>query len=390
MNNQPANTVLFESDASKSRINVENQIEYLKNVLNMSINSVKPKPVENINITEPYLPNYHKYRDDFLGEIQLEPILSLNSEKYTFYPIEYPAIYKNYKSQVAANWGVHEIDLANDKLDWENNLENDERLFIMYVLAFFNSFDGIVNANLKQNVIDVVKIKEAEAAYGKQYEMEIVHAETYSLLLDTFVNDNDLKDILINAIETMPAIKKKAEWCKKWIDSDKTYAHKIIAFAIVEGIFFSGSFASIYWLKSKHGKIMKGLRKANRYIARDENLHVILACKLYALLNNKLKESVVYEIMDEAIKHEIEFINDSLPCRLLGMNAELMSNYIMYCADRLLVQLGYSKKYNKKISLDFMGKIDVHCKQNFFEERNDSYSDAKIDNTNEFVILDDF
>ena len=200
----------------------------------------------------------------------------------------------------------------------------------MYVLAFFASADGIVNANIKKNLIDVVRIKEAECAYGKQFEMENAHGEMYSLMLDTFVKDETLKKKLIEAIKTMPSIKRKAQWCKKWIDSDKTYAHKLVAFAIVEGIFFSGSFASIFWLKTRPGSIMPGLRKSNKFIARDENKHVDLASLLNALLKNRLKESVIYEMFDEAIVIEEEFINASLPCRLLGMNAALMSQYIKY------------------------------------------------------------
>lgn len=278
--------------------------------------------------------------------------------------------------------------MAKDVAHWENSLSNDDRLFIMSVLAYFASGDGIVNANIKQNLIDVVKIKEAECAYGKQFEMENAHGEMYSLMLDTFVKDPVLKQKLINSIKTMSGIKKKTEWCEKWINSDKTYAHKLVAFAIVEGIFFSGSFASIFWLKTRPGSIMPGLRKSNKFIARDENLHVELACLLYSLLTNRLKESVIHEILKEAIDIEIEFINESLPCRLLGMNANLMSQYIKYCADRLLVQLNYHKLYNATNPFEYMKKIDTFCKENFFENRADGYSDSKINNKRKFVILE--
>lgn len=347
--------------------------------------------IENEEITEPYLPAYHKYASDFVEvEIKREPILSTISERYTVYPIQYTAVWENYKGQLKLNWVVEEVDLSKDVAHWNNLLSIDDRTFIMHVLAFFATADGIVNANIKQNLIDVVKIKEAECAYGKQFEMENAHGEMYSLMLDTFIKDPFLKKNLIEAIKTMPSIKKKAQWCKKWICSDKTYAHKLIAFAIVEGIFFSGSFASIFWLKTRPGSIMPGLRKSNKFIARDENKHVELAYILYSLLKNRLKESVVHEILEEAIMIEEEFINDSLPCRLIGMNAILMSQYIKYVADRLLVQLGYQKKYNADNPFEYMKKIDTFVKSNFFEERNDEYSDAKIDNPRVFVLLDDF
>ena len=344
---------------------------------------------ENLD-TEPYMESYIKYQDDFMDtNIKIEPILSLTSERYTVRPIQYDSIWKLYKRQIEMNWTVEEVILHKDIDDWKNRMSDDDRKFLMHVLAFFSAADGIVNANIKLNLIDVVKIKEAECAYGKQFEMENVHGDMYSLMLDTFIKDEKLKNKLIDAVKTMPAIKKKAMWCKKWIDSDKTYAHKLIAFAIVEGIFFSGSFASIFWLKTRPGSIMQGLRKSNKFIARDESMHVELACSLYSLLKNKLKESVVHEILDEAIAYEDEFINASLPCRLLGMNSKLMSQYIKYCADRLLVQLGYPKKYKVENPFEFMKKIDSFCKENFFENRSDAYSDAKINNPRILMLLDD-
>jgi len=345
----------------------------------------------NDEVTEPYLPSYHKYCNDFVNpEIKKEPILSLNSSRYTVYPIKYQSVWKNYKNQLQNNWVVEEVDMAKDVAHWTTKLNSDDRKFIMFVLAFFAAADGIVNVNIKENLIDIVKIKEAECAYGKQFEMENAHGEMYSLMLDTFVKNDILKSKLIDSIKTMPTIKKKAEWCKKWIDSDKTYAHKIVAFAIVEGVFFSGSFASIFWLKTRPGSIMPGLRKSNKFIARDEATHVQLACIMYALLNNKLRESVIHDILEEAVLIEDEFINSSLPCRLLGMNAELMSQYIRYVADHLLIQLGYHKKYNVENPFEYMKKIDTFVKGNFFEERNDGYSDAKINNPREFVFLKDF
>ncbi|MEM3062062.1 MAG: ribonucleotide-diphosphate reductase subunit beta [Nitrososphaerota archaeon] len=338
-----------------------------------------------------YLIAYYRYRDDFIGTtIEEEPILSSKSSRYTVYPIQYPRVWKNYKDQLKLNWFVEEVDLAKDLNDWETKLDDDDRRFIMHILAFFAAADGIVNANIKKNLIDVVKIKEAECAYGKQFEMENAHGEMYSLMLETFVKDDNLKNNLINSIKTMPSVRKKAIWCRKWIDSDKTYAHKLVAFAIVEGIFFSGSFASIFWIKTRPGSLMKGLRKSNKFIARDENKHVELACILYSLLRNKLKENVVFAIIEEAVEIESEFIRSALPCPLLGMNAELMVQYVKYVADRLLVQLGYQKKYKVENPFEFMKKIDTFVKSNFFEERNDSYTQANIDNPRIFKILNDF
>jgi len=341
----------------------------------------------NKDIMEAYMAPYKKYANDFVNkEFLPEPILSEKSHRYTVFPIHYPTIWKNYKNQQKLNWIVEEVDLSKDIAQWDKILSQNDRDFIMHVLAFFSAADGLVNANIKENLIDIVKIKEAECAYGKQFDMENVHGEMYSLMLDTFVKDDVLKNKLIESIKTMPSIIKKADWCRKWIDSDKSYAHKLVAFSIVEGVFFSGSFCSIFWLKTRKGSVMPGLIKSNRFIARDEAKHIELACLLYALLENKLKESVIYEIIEDAVLIEDEFINASLPCKLIGMNSKLMSQYIRYVADRLLVQLGYNKKYNADNPFEFMTKIDTYVKGNFFEERNDGYSDAKIDNARVFKI----
>lgn len=337
-----------------------------------------------------YLVSYLEYANDFIQVIQPEPILESSSERYTVLPTKYASIWKNYKSQLKRHWVVEEIDLSKDIKDWETHLSQDDRFFIMHVLAFFATADGIVNANIKKNLIDVVKIKEAECAYGIQFAMENIHGEMYSLMLDTFIQNDNLKNQLIDAIKTMPSIAKKADWCRRWIDCDKTYAHKLVAFAIVEGVFFSGSFASIFWLRTRPGAIMPGLCKSNMFIARDENLHVELACGLYSLLTNRLKTEIVYEIFQEAIDIETEFINVSLPCRLLNINSASMTEYIKNCADRLLVQLGYPKKYHASQPFDYMNKIDTFIKGNFFEERADAYSKANIDNPRIYMELDDY
>jgi len=343
-------------------------------------------------MNEQYFIAYNNYKSDFANEnIKPEPILSELSSQDTIFPIKYNTVWKNYKTQEKLHWIAEEIDMSKDYDHWIQKLDDDDRKFIMHVLAFFSASDGIVNANIKKNLIDLIKIKEAECAYGKQFAMENIHGEMYSIMLDLFIgHDGVLKEKLINAVKTMPSIKKKAQWCKRWIDCDKTFAHKLVAFAIVEGVFFSGSFASIFWLKTRPGSIMPGLIKSNKFIARDENLHVELACILYGLLVNKLKEKVVYEIIEEAILIEEEFINSSLPCKLLGMNSELMSQYIKYTADRLLVQLGYTKKYNVTNPFEYMKKIDTFVKVNFFEERNDAYSNSKIDNPRIFNLLEKF
>lgn len=340
---------------------------------------------------EEYMNAYLKYQNDFEGTtIKEEPILSSSKQRYTVYPIEYQTIWNNYKNQDKLRWTVGEVDLSKDVHHWDHVLSARDKYFLMHVLAFFAASDGIVNMNIKKNLIDLVKIKEAECAYGKQFDMENTHAEMYALMLETFVKDKATRDNLINSIKYMPCIRKKAAWCEKWIESDKTFAHKLFAFAIVEGVFFSGSFASIFWLKVRQGALMPGLRKANRFIARDEALHVNLAEALYLLLKNRLSEDVIYQIIDEAVQIEDEYINEALPCRLLGMNSVLMSQYIRYVADRLLVQLGYNKRYNTVNPFDFMNKIDTFHKLNFFEDRGDEYVNANIDNVREFKFVENF
>lgn len=326
-----------------------------------------------------YLQAYTVHANDFEGSVVPEDILEDSSSRLTIYPIKYPTIWKNYQKQLECNWVANEVQFNKDIEHWRTALTDDDRNFLMHVLAFFAGADGIVNINIGENLIGAVKIKEAECAYGKQFSMENVHGESYSIMLDTFVEDENLKARLFDSVRTMPCIKKKAEWAFRWIESDTSYAHKLIAFSVVEGVFFSGSFASIFWLKTRPGSIMPGLRKANKFIARDERLHVDLAVQLYLLLNNRLRESVVHQIIDEAIAIELEFITEALPCRLLGMNSDAMSDYVKYCADRLLVDLGYSKKYHKENPFDFMNKIDSYCKGNFFEERNDVYTDADVE-----------
>ncbi|EJF09607.1 ribonucleoside-diphosphate reductase [Pontibacter sp. BAB1700] len=294
-----------------------------------------------------------------------------------------------YKKAEASFWTAEEIDLSQDQKDWEN-LNDGERHFISHVLAFFAASDGIVNENLAINFMQEVQLPEARCFYGFQIMMENIHSETYSLLIDTYIKKQSEKDYLFNALETVPCVKKKGEWALKWINSEK-FVERLIAFAAVEGIFFSGSFCSIFWLK-KRG-LMPGLTFSNELISRDEGLHCDFACLLYSMLNNKLPESRVHEIIRDAVEIEQEFVTDALPVDLIGMNAKLMSQYIEFVADRLLVSLGCSKIYNATNPFDFMEMISLQGKTNFFEKRVGEYQKAGVmgdKDKNVFSLDEDF
>ncbi|KUG07024.1 ribonucleoside-diphosphate reductase [Solirubrum puertoriconensis] len=280
-----------------------------------------------------------------------------------------------YKKAEASFWTAEEIDLSQDQKDWEN-LNDGERHFISHVLAFFAASDGIVNENLAVNFMQEVQMPEARCFYGFQVMMENIHSETYSLLIDTYIKDPKQKDYLFNALETVPAVTKKGQWAIKWINSEN-FTERLIAFAAVEGIFFSGSFCSIFWLK-KRG-LMPGLTFSNELISRDEGLHCDFACLLYEkYLVNKLPEARVHEIIRDAVSIEQEFVTDALPVNLIGMNAQLMSQYIEFVADRLLVALGYRKIYNATNPFDFMEMISLQGKTNFFEKRVGEYQKAGV------------
>jgi ribonucleoside-diphosphate reductase beta chain len=295
---------------------------------------------------------------------------------------------KWYKKMEASFWTAEEIDLHQDLSDWENKLNSDEKYFIKHILAFFAASDGIVNENLAENFVNEVQYPEAKFFYGFQIMMENIHSETYSLLIDTYVKDEAEKAQLFNALEVFPAIRKKADWALKWIGSD-SFAERLIAFAAVEGIFFSGAFCSIYWLK-KRG-LMPGLTLSNELISRDEALHTEFAVLLYSKLNHKVRKQKVYEIIKEAVELECFFITESLPCRLIGMNSDLMQKYIKFCADRLSVQLGYDKIYNEPNPFDFMELISLEGKSNFFEKRVSEYALAnRSGSENAFDITEDF
>ena len=311
-----------------------------------------------------------------LEEPFVEPILKPNPTRFTFFPIKYPKLYEKYMNHQAVMWLAHEIDLSKDVKDW-NKLNRDEQYFIRNILGFFAGSDGIVQENLSTRFSNEVQIAEARAFYSFQNMIEQVHSETYSLLIDTYIDDPKVKDETFRAIQTIPAIAKKADWAKKWIESkDENFATRLIAFAVVEGVFFSGSFCAIYWLKARG--VMPGLTLSNQFIARDEGLHTDFACTLYEEIVQKVPKAKVHKIIKEAVKIEKEFITKSLPCDLIGMNKELMSQYIEFVADRLSTQLGYGKIWSTANPFDFMECISVEGKDNFFEKRVSTYAKAGV------------
>jgi len=309
----------------------------------------------------------------------IEPILQENKDRFVIFPIKHQDIWEWYKKQEACIWTAEEIDLHTDLNDWNNKLNDDERYFIKHILAFFAASDGIVNENLAENFVSEVQYPEAKFFYGFQIMMENIHSETYSLLIDTYVKDEAEKHELFHAIETFPAIKEKAEWALKWIDSD-SFAERLIAFAAVEGIFFSGSFCSIYWLK-KRG-LMPGLTFSNELISRDEGMHCDFAVHLHNNhLINKVPKTRITEILTNALDIERKFITESLPASLIGMNANLMTQYLEFVTDRLLVELGCDRVYNSSNPFDFMDMISLQGKTNFFEKRVGEYQKAGVMNT---------
>lgn len=319
----------------------------------------------------------------------VEPLLAENPNRFVLFPIEHDDIWRFYKKSEASFWTSEEIDLHQDLVDWSNKLNDDERHFVKHVLAFFAASDGIVNENLAENMVSEVQYTEAKFFYGFQIMMENIHSETYSLLIDTYITDNKEKDYLFNAIENMPCVKKKADWALNWIE-DASFAERLIAFAAVEGIFFSGSFCSIFWLK-KRG-LMPGLSFSNELISRDEGMHCDFACLLYNQhIQNKLPKETVSRIITEAVAIEKEFVSDALPVRLIGMNSDLMCQYIEFVADRLLVSLGIEKKYNAENPFPWMELISLQGKTNFFEKRVGDYQKAGVmaDQSDQAFSLDE-
>lgn len=305
-----------------------------------------------------------------------EPILAENPDRFVLFPIKHGNIWEWYKKSVASFWTAEEVDLTQDINDWENKLTDNDRKFIKHVLAFFAASDGIVNENLVLNFMREVQIPEARCFYGFQVAIENIHAEMYSLLIDTYIKDPKEKDFLFNALQNLECVSKKGQWALRWIDNAPSFAHRLIAFAAVEGIFFSGSFCSIYWLK-KRG-LMPGLTFSNELISRDEGMHCDFACLLYSMLENKLDPAEVKAIITEAVEFEKEFVTDALPVSLIGMNAEMMGQYIEFVADRLLMSLGCEKEYGTANPFSWMDMISIQGKTNFFEKRVGDYAKAGV------------
>lgn len=305
-----------------------------------------------------------------------EPLLRENPNRFVIFPIQYPAIWEMYKRAEGCFWTAEEIDLVHDQADWKK-LSANEQHFIKHVLAFFAASDGIVNENLAENFCSEVQVTEARFFYGFQIAIENIHSETYSLLIDNLVKDQSEKKKLFNAIETIPCVQRKAEWAMRWMDSKvATFGERLVAFAAVEGIFFSGSFCSIFWLK-KRG-LMPGLSFSNELISRDEGMHCDFACLLFSMLVHKPTNARVIEIVGTAVECEKEFVSEALPVELIGMNSGLMCQYIEFCADRLLAALGVPKQYNVENPFDWMELISLAGKTNFFEKRVSEYNKAGV------------
>jgi len=326
------------------------------------MNSVAPAPVTETSI---------KYR-----ELEKEdPLLKENPRRWVLFPIQYPSLFEMYKKHEASFWTAEEIDLAQDSKDW-STLNEGEQHFIKHILAFFAASDGIVLENLSGRFSTEIQVPEARAFYGFQMAMENIHSETYSLLIEQYIRDPKEKDEVFNAINTMEAVAEKASWAVQWMKGENSFAERIVAFAAVEGILFSGSFCAIYWLK-KRG-LMPGLTFSNELISRDEGLHAEFACMVYGMLQNKLPDKVVQDIVEGAVAVERRFICEALPCDLIGMNSELMTRYIEFVADRLLTSLGHPKRYNASNPFDWMELISLQGKTNFFEKRVGEYQKAGV------------
>lgn len=322
--------------------------------------------------------------------LSLEPILQENKDRFVLFPITHHPIWEMYKKAEASFWTAEEIDLTTDLNDWENKLNDNEKYFIKHILAFFAASDGIVNENLAVNFMNEVQYPEARCFYGFQIMIENIHSEAYSLLIDTYIKDPSEKDYLFHAIDTVDCVTKKAEWALRWITKG-SFSERLVAFAAVEGIFFSGSFCSIFWLK-KRG-LMPGLSFANELISRDEGLHCDFACLLYSNLKNKLPIESLQNIIASAVAIEHEFVRDALPVRLIGMNADLMCQYIEFVADRLLVALGAPKLFNSTNPFDFMDLISIPGKTNFFERRVSDYQKSGVMSSREdnvFTTAEEF
>ena len=318
-----------------------------------------------------------------------ELLLQKNELRFVLFPIKYQDIFDEYKKAESSFWTANEINLSKDMNDWET-LNEAEQNFIKNILGFFAGSDGIIIENLALRFLNEIEIPEVRAFYSYQIFNEQIHSETYSLLIDTYIKDNEEKMKIFNSIQNIPCVYKKAKWAYKWIENKEVnFATRLIAFAIIEGIFFSGSFCAIYWLK-KRG-LMPGLTFSNELISKDEGMHCHFACLLYSYIKNKIKPEIIYEMIKEAVDIEKEFITDSIPCAMIGMNAEMMKQYIEFVSDRLLIQLGYEKRWNSKNPFDFMELISLRPKSNFFELRVGEYARSSIaEDNDQFELNNDF
>ena len=324
-----------------------------------------------------------------MSKTNTEPLLTPDDNRFVMFPIKHDDIWQMYKKQVDCFWRAEEIDLSMDMNDW-NSLNADEQMFLSMILAFFAASDGIVLENLAERFMSEVQVSEARAFYGFQIAMENIHSQVYSMLIETYVKNEEEKSRLFNAINVFPCIKRKSDWAQKWIhDNRSSFATRLVAFACVEGIFFSGAFCSIYWMK-KRG-LMPGLTFSNELISRDEALHCEFAILLYSKLVKKMSKTKFNDLIKEAVGIETEFICDALPCRLIGMNSQLMTEYIQFVADRLCLQMGYEKIYNAKNPFDFMELISLETKTNMFEKKIDAYALANKTMSNDvFELTEDF
>merc|ERR1712178_308918 len=380
----------IENEMGKASLNDENQSPNVKKTIlgeNKSLNIKKIDAPQNKKLLEKSL---NKTQAELEKE---EPLLQENPRRFVVFPIRYHDIWAFYKKAEASFWTAEEVDLSKDLAHWEA-LKPDERHFISHVLAFFAASDGIVNENLVERFSKEVQVTEARCFYGFQIAIENIHSEMYSLLIDTYIKDSKEREYLFNAIETMDCVKRKADWAINWINSSNaSYAERVVAFAAVEGIFFSGSFAAIFWLK-KRG-IMPGLTFSNELISRDEGLHCDFACLMFKHLANKPSQAQIYRIIKDAVRIEQKFLTEALPCNLIGMNCELMKRYIEFVADRLLVELGCEKIWNVENPFDFMDMISLEGKTNFFEKRVGEYQKMGVmgsgdAGTHEFCLDADF
>lgn len=336
---------------------------------------VAPSPSTPDSVETAITKTEHKLMEE-RGELEPEPLLVSNPHRFVIFPIRDNDLWEMYKKAEASFWTAEEIDLGSDMADWVK-LSDNERHFISHILAFFAASDGIVNENLAQNFMTELQSPEGRCFYGFQIAVENIHSETYSLLIDTYIKDNSEKMRLLHAIDTVPCVQKKAQWALQWCDADKaSFAERCVAFCVVEGIFFSGSFCAIFWLK-KRG-LMPGLAFSNELISRDEGLHCDFACMLYNKLVNKLSSERIVEIVTNAVEIEKEFVSDALPVELIGMNSKLMAQYIEFCADRLLVALGATKHYRTPNPFEWMEMISLQGKTNFFEKRVGEYAKSGV------------